>query len=183
MQSADERNRRVYSTPGTVRHYARAVGLQPAEQTILQEAFGITNLAELPQMWGLNKEVGGYYQDGLTVPNDITLLWPDDNSGNLERLPAPTETNRSGGAGIHYHFDYFGGPRDYKWINTISLAKTWEQMHLAYENNANRIWVVNAGDLKPLISYHLAVQTSTFLWETLAKITGYPDEPLPRHGI
>ena len=54
---------------------------------------------------------------------------------------------------MYYHFDYVGSPRDYKWINTISLQKTWEQMHLAYERSAQQIWIVNVGDLKPLVSY------------------------------
>ena len=97
------------------------------------------------------KEVGGYFQAGLQVPDDITLLWADDNWGNAQRLPLSNETDRAAGAGVYYHFDYVGDPRDYKWINTIQLQKTWEQMHLAYQRQARQIWIVNVGDLKGLV--------------------------------
>ncbi|KAG9231330.1 hypothetical protein BJ875DRAFT_407145 [Amylocarpus encephaloides] len=120
-----------------------------SQQAILSSTIN-SNLSAIPQMWCLYKEVGGYYQNGLRAPDDITLLWSDDNNGNLQRLPIPSEVKRSAGAGVYYHFDYVGSPRNYKWINTISLEKTWEQMHLAYEKEAREIWVVNVGDLKPL---------------------------------
>ena len=68
-------------------------------------------------------------------------------SGGCRR--APTRA-RAGGFGVYYHFDYVGGPRNYKWINTNPIARVWEQMHLAYEYGANRIWIVNVGDLKPM---------------------------------
>jgi hypothetical protein len=122
-----------------------------AQQQILSEVFNTTDVSSIPQMWCLYKEVGGYFQQGLDVPEDITLLWADDNWGNIQRLPLNNETSRSGGAGVYYHFDYVGGPTDYKWINTISLQKTWEQMHLAYEREARQIWLVNIGDLKGLV--------------------------------
>jgi hypothetical protein len=118
------------------------------QREILQDVFG--NTSDVAQMWCLYKEVQGYYEAGMTVPEDITLLWVDDNWGNIRRFPLSNETNRSGGAGVYYHFDYVGDPRDYKWINTIQLEKTWEQMHMAYERGADRIWVVNVGDLKGL---------------------------------
>ena len=103
-----------------------------------------------PQSWALYKEVQGYYERGMRVPDDVTLLWCDDNWGNLRRLPTPAEQRRSGGAGIYYHFDYVGGPRNYKWLNTVPLPKVWEQMNLAYRYDARRIWIVNVGDLKPM---------------------------------
>lgn len=105
---------------------------------------------KVPQMWALYKEVKDYYDHGMKVPDDITLLWCDDNWGNIRRLPTPQERKRSGGAGIYYHFDYVGSPRCYKWINTNPLPKIWEQMNMAYEYGADRIWVVNVGDLKPM---------------------------------
>ena len=86
----------------------------------------------------------------MRVPDDVTLLWCDDNWGNIRRLPTPDERKRSGGAGIYYHFDYVGDPRSYKWLNTIPITKVWEQMNLAYEYGADRIWIVNVGDLKPM---------------------------------
>ncbi|MCM3627909.1 glycosyl hydrolase 115 family protein [Paenibacillus glycanilyticus] len=109
-----------------------------------------TNPAEVPQLWALYKEVQDYYENGMRVPEDITLLWSDDNHGNLRRVPTTDERNRSGGAGIYYHLDYVGGPRSYKWVNTVPLEKIWEQMHKAYEYGADRIWILNVGDLKPM---------------------------------
>jgi hypothetical protein len=103
-----------------------------------------------PQLWALYKEVQDYYDKGMRVPDDITLLLCDDNWGNIRKLPAWNAPKRAGGYGIYYHFDYVGGPRNYKWINTNTLARTWEQMHLAYEYGVNRIWIVNVGDLKPM---------------------------------
>ena len=108
------------------------------------------DLSAVPQDWALYKEVQEYYEKGMRVPDDVTLLWCDDNWGNLRRLPTPQERARSGGAGIYYHFDYVGGPRSYKWLNTNPIAKVWEQMNLAHEYGANRIWIVNVGDLKPM---------------------------------
>lgn len=108
------------------------------------------NLTEVPQMWCLYKEVQEYYEKGMRVPDDVTLLWSDDNWGNIRRLPTPEERKRSGGAGVYYHFDYVGGPRNYKWLNTVPITKIWEQMNLAYNYDARKIWIVNVGDLKPM---------------------------------
>ncbi|MCB2379853.1 glycosyl hydrolase 115 family protein [Hymenobacter sp. BT635] len=109
---------------------------KPAEQT--------------PQLWALYKEVQDYYDKGMRVPDDVTLLLCDDNWGNLRKLPKAGEKPRKGGYGIYYHFDYVGGPRNYKWLNTNPLPRIWEQMHLAHEYGANQIWIVNVGDLKPM---------------------------------
>jgi hypothetical protein len=106
--------------------------------------------AETPQVWALYKEVQDYYDKGMRVPDDVTLLLADDNWGNIRKLPKLNEAPRKGGYGIYYHFDYVGGPRNYKWINTNPIQKIWEQMHLAYEYQANQIWIVNVGDLKPM---------------------------------
>lgn len=108
------------------------------------------NLAEVPQLWALYKEVQEYYEKGMRVPDDVTLLWCDDNWGNIRRLPTTEERKRRGGAGVYYHFDYVGGPRSYKWLNTIPITKIWEQMNLAYARDANQIWIVNVGDIKPM---------------------------------
>ncbi|MDF3012827.1 MAG: glycosyl hydrolase [Cellvibrio sp.] len=120
------------------------------QRKILGEVFGIDKLTEVPQVWALYKEVQGFYERGMRVPDDVILLWCDDNWGNIRRLPTPEERKRAGGAGVYYHFDYVGGPRSYRWINTVSIAKIWEQMHLAYTYEANQIWIVNVGDLKPM---------------------------------
>ena len=108
------------------------------------------DVTTVPQVWALYKEVQEYYEKGMRVPDDVTLLWSDDNWGNIRRLPTAEERNRSGGSGVYYHFDYVGGPRSYKWLNTIPIAKIWEQMNLAYRYGANRIWIVNVGDIKPM---------------------------------
>lgn len=108
------------------------------------------DLQEIPQLWALYKEVQDYYDKGMRVPDDVTLLLCDDNWGNIRRLPNPRDKPRTGGYGIYYHFDYVGGPRNYKWVNTNQLARIWEQMHLAYVYGANRIWLVNVGDIKPM---------------------------------
>lgn len=106
------------------------------------------DVAKVPQVWCLYKEVQGYYDKGMRVPYDITLLWSDDNYGDIRRLPTPAERTRAGGAGIYYHLDYVGGPRNYKWVNTVPIAKIWEQMNLARNDGATRIWVVNIGSLR-----------------------------------
>ncbi|WP_080058352.1 glycosyl hydrolase 115 family protein [Spirosoma aerolatum] len=106
--------------------------------------------SETPQLWALYKEVQEYYDKGMRVPDDVTLLLCDDNWGNIRKLPAVGSPNRQGGYGIYYHFDYVGGPRNYKWLNTSPIARTWEQMHLAYEHGVDRIWIVNVGDIKPM---------------------------------
>ncbi len=120
------------------------------QREILANQFGKDKLNEVPQVWALYKEVQGFYERGMRVPDDVILLWCDDNWGNIRRLPTPEERKRAGGAGVYYHFDYVGGPRSYRWINTLSIAKIWEQMNLAYEYEANKIWIVNVGDLKPM---------------------------------
>src|SRR4029078_13598018 len=103
-----------------------------------------------PQVWALYKEVQEYYERGMRVPDDVTLLWCDDNWGHIRRLPTAEERARPGGAGIYYQFDYVGSPRSYKWINVTPLPKVWEQMHLAWKHDATRLWIVNVADLKPM---------------------------------
>lgn len=105
---------------------------------------------ETPQLWALYKEVQEYYDKGMRAPDDVTLLLCDDNWGNIRKLPQSGEAERTGGYGIYYHFDYVGGPRNYKWINTTQIERVWEQMHLAHEFGANQIWIVNVGDIKPM---------------------------------
>ncbi|WP_419571906.1 glycosyl hydrolase 115 family protein [Rheinheimera sp.] len=120
------------------------------QRQILSDTFGAAKLTQVPQVWALYKEVQGFYERGMRVPDDVTLLWADDNFGNLRRLPTAAERNRAGGAGVYYHFDYVGEPRSYRWINTVPLSKIWQQMDLAWRYGADRIWIVNVGDLKPM---------------------------------
>ncbi len=108
------------------------------------------NSESIPQVWALYKEVQEYYDKGMRVPDDVTLLLCDDNWGNIRKLPQRDEKPRPGGYGIYYHYDYVGGPRNYKWLNTNQISRVWEQMHLAYRYGANRNWIVNVGDIKPM---------------------------------
>jgi hypothetical protein len=103
-----------------------------------------------PQVWALYKEVQDYYDKGMRVPDDITLMLCDDNWGNVRKLPELTAKPRKGGYGMYYHFDYVGGPRNYKWINVSQIQRVWEQMNLTYRYDVNKIWIVNVGDLKPM---------------------------------
>ncbi len=105
--------------------------------------------AETPQVWALYKEVQDYYDKGMRVPDDVTLLFADDNWGNIRRLP-PIGERRAGGAGVYYHFDYVGGPRNYKWLDTNAIPRVWQQMRMADDYGADRLWIVNVGDLKPM---------------------------------
>ncbi|MGV7206316.1 glycosyl hydrolase 115 family protein [Oxalobacteraceae bacterium A2-2] len=129
----------------------------------------------VPQLWALYKEVQEYYEKGMRVPDDMLLLWCDDNWGNIRRLPTPEERKRSGGAGVYYHFDYVGVPRSYKWLNVTQIPKVWEQMNLANSYAANRLWVVNVGDLKPMevpTEFFLAYAWNPAAWPA-AELPGY----------
>ncbi|MGG9961438.1 glycosyl hydrolase 115 family protein [Ferruginibacter sp. SUN106] len=119
------------------------------QRLIIEEVTG-KPASETPQLWALYKEVQDYYDKGMRVPDDVTLLLCDDNWGNIRKLPKLNEPERKGGYGIYYHFDYVGGPRNYKWLNTNAIPRVWEQMHLAYEYNVKNIWIVNVGDIKPM---------------------------------
>jgi len=129
------------------------------------------------QMWALYKEVQEYYEKGMRVPDDVMLLLADDNWGNVRLLPEPgTAEEHPGGWGMYYHFDYVGGPRNYKWINTNQVSRIWEQMNLTWEHGVDRMWLVNVGDLKPMeypISFFLDQA-----WDpeamTINKMESYP---------
>jgi hypothetical protein len=129
-----------------------------------------------PQVWALYKEVQDYYDHGMKVPDDVTLLFADDNWGQIRRLPT-SDLNRKGGYGVYYHFDYVGGPRNYKWLNTNQIEKTWQQMDLAWQRGARALWIVNVGDIKPMefpLSFFMAQA-----WDpeamTLDALTNYPE--------
>jgi hypothetical protein len=117
------------------------------ERSILADVVN-PDVTKVPQVWCLYKEVMDYYNAGMRVPDDVTLLWAEDNWGDVRRLPTAEERQRSGGAGIYYHFDYHGGPRSYQWINTSPIAKIWDQMSLAKQYGADRVWIVNVGHFK-----------------------------------
>ena len=118
------------------RKIIRKVTKKPADQT--------------PQVWALYKEVQEYYDAGLRVPDDVTILLSDDNWGDVRRLPNEQELKRKGGWGMYYHVDYVGAPRNSKWLNITPVQNLWEQMQLTYSYGVDRLWVLNVGDLKPM---------------------------------
>jgi hypothetical protein len=119
------------------------------QRNIIAEVTG-KKAEERPQVWALYKEVQDYYDKGMRVPDDVTLLLCDDNWGNIRKLPDLNAPGRKGGYGLYYHFDYVGAPRNYKWINVTQNERTYEQMSLAYRHGVDKLWVVNVGDLKPM---------------------------------
>jgi hypothetical protein len=140
----------------------------PAQRKILAETVN-PDVTKIPQLWCLYKEVQNYYESGGldTPPDDITFLWAEDNNGNVRRLPTAAERKRSGGAGIYYHFDYHGAPTDYRWVNTSPLPRIWDQMSLAKQYGADRIWIVNVGKFKNIefaIDYWLNLGWNANRW-------------------
>lgn len=105
---------------------------------------------DVPQVWALYKEVLDYYDKGMRVPDDVTMLLCDDNWGNVRRLPDEKERRHPGGWGMYYHVDYVGAPRNSKWINNTPIQNMWEQLQLTYDYGVDRLWILNVGDLKPM---------------------------------
>jgi hypothetical protein len=103
----------------------------------------------VPQAWAIFTEVQRYYDAGLSVPDDVTLLFCDNNWGYIRRTGPQSERNRKGGLGLYYHIDMNGGPWNDRWINTTTIPKLREQLNLAYQTGLDREWIINVGDLKP----------------------------------
>lgn len=103
---------------------------------------------EIPQAFTPYKEVLDVYDEGLELPEDVTIVWPDDNYGYMKRLSNPKEQKRSGRSGVYYHSSYLGKPHDHLWMNTISPTLMYEELRKAYDMTADRIWLLNAGDIK-----------------------------------
>ncbi len=121
------------------------------DQRQILEEHARQDLEDIIQIWALYKEVQEYYEMGMKVPNDVMILLANDNWGNVRLLPDPDAgREREGGWGMYYHFDYVGGPRSYKWINTVQIARIREQMNLTYRHNVDKMWLVNVGDIKPM---------------------------------
>lgn len=103
---------------------------------------------EIPQAFTPYKEVLDVYSAGLELPEDVTIIWPDDNYGYMKRLSSPREQKRSGRAGVYYHVSYLGKPHDYLWMSTTPPALMYEELRKAYDTTADRIWLLNVGDIK-----------------------------------
>jgi len=150
---------------GPAANIARLEEIVRVQREMISEEIN-PDVTKVPQMWCLYKEVQDYYHEGMRVPDDVTLLWAEDNWGNVRRLPTADERKRSGGAGVYYHFDYHGGPRSYQWINTSPIPKIWDQMSLAKQYGADRIWIVNVGHFR---GYEIPVEYFLNLaWDTEA---------------
>lgn len=124
------------------------------EKIILNQREMLSNtfkkpLKDIPQAFVPYKEVLELYDNGLKVPDDITLVWPDDNYGYIRRLSNEEEQKRAGGSGVYYHISYWGRPHDYLWLSTTQPGLIWYEMNKAYENGAKKMWIVNVGDIKP----------------------------------
>jgi len=107
------------------------------------------DVTEVPQVFCTYNEVLHYLERGLELPDDVTMLWVDDNHGYIRRLSTPAERKRSGGSGVYHHVSYWGPPHDYLWLCSTPPALIWEEMRKAYAHGADRIWILNVGDIKP----------------------------------
>ncbi len=116
------------------------------QRTMLKEHVGTANI---PQVFIPYKEILDVYEAGLQVPEDVTLMWCDDNYGYIRHFPTEEEKIRKGGNGIYYHVSYWGRPHDYLWLGTFSPGLLFQQMTQAYENGIQKIWILNVGDIKP----------------------------------
>lgn len=128
--------------------------IEMVEKIILNQREMLSNtfnkpLKDIPQAFVPYKEVLELYDNGLKVPDDVTLVWPDDNYGYIRRLSNPEEQKRAGGSGVYYHISYWGRPHDYLWLSTTQPGLIWFEMTKAYENGAKKMWIVNVGDIKP----------------------------------
>ena len=118
------------------------------QRQIIKEVYG-KDPSEVPQLWAIFTEVQRYYDKGFTVPDDVLLLFCDNNWGYIRRCGPLKEKNRKGGMGLYYHIDMNGGPCNDRWVNTSPIPKLREQFNLAYQTGIDDLWIVNVGDMKP----------------------------------
>ncbi|MEO6522867.1 MAG: glycosyl hydrolase 115 family protein [Mucilaginibacter sp.] len=103
----------------------------------------------IPQLFCPYKEVLDLYQMNMKLPEDITIVWADDNHGYVRQVSDASEQKRSGGSGVYYHLSYWGAPKDYLWLESNSPSLISYEMSKAYQFGADKIWIFNVGDLKP----------------------------------
>ena len=123
----------------------RVIGEQ---RQMLQEKVN-EDLTQVPQVFIPYKEVQDIYDSGLEVPEDVCLMWCDDNYGYIKHFPTAEERNRKGGNGLYYHVSYWGRPHDYLWLATFCPNLLRQQLTTAYRQGIQRMWVLNVGDIKP----------------------------------
>lgn len=120
-----------------------------ADQRDLLRRYVNPVIEKVAQIFCPYKEALEQYRAGLKVPDDVTIVWTEDNYGYIRQLSTPQEQKRSGGAGVYYHISYLGSPYSYVWLNTTPPALIWEEMSKAYDYGARQVWILNAGDIKP----------------------------------
>ena len=136
------------STDPAVR--ARTLETVMADQRQLLETHKKKPAKDIPQIFVPYKETLDIYDAGLRVPDDITLVWPDDNYGYMKRVSNSEEHMRSGGSGVYYHLSYLGTPHDNLWISTMAPVLMYEELKKAHDAGADRYWLLNVGDIKPM---------------------------------
>ena len=136
------------STDNNVR--ARTLEQVFADQRQILETHKRKPATDIPQIFVPYKETLDIYDAGLRVPDDITLVWPDDNYGYMKRVSNAQERQRKGGSGVYYHLSYLGTPHDNLWIATTSPVLMYEELKKAYDAGADRYWLLNVGDIKPM---------------------------------
>lgn len=142
------------------------------DQRGLLQKYVNPDIKKVPQAFTIYKEVLDVYESGLKVPEDITLVWPDDNYGYIQRLSNAQEQQRSGGSGVYYHASYWGRPHDYLWLSTTNPALMREEMMKAYAMQAKNIWVLNVGDIKPC-EYNIQLFLDMAYWAEPFKNSAY----------
>ena len=166
--SAASKYENIYTTAMRGLHDAGLQGNLPLEERVplitkviddqrqlLEKHIG-RKASEIPQIFVPYKETMDIYENGLQVPDDITLVWVDDNYGYMKRVSNPEEQQRKGRAGVYYHLSYLGAPHDYLWLNTTPPVLMYEELKKAYDCGADRYWLLNVGDIKPM---ELGIQT------------------------
>ena len=118
------------------------------DQRELLKKYVNKHVEQIPQQFVPYKEVLQVMENGLCLPDDVTLTWCDDNYGYMTRLSDSIQQERSGGAGVYYHLSYWGRPHDYMWLSTAQPGLVWNEMREAYDHNARKLWIVNVHDMK-----------------------------------
>ncbi len=138
------------SMEGVKTRKEKLLGLQAAidsQRDLIKKYFN-KDVESVPQVFVSYKEVLDIYEDGLKVPDDVTLMWCDDNYGYMTRLSDAEQQKRKGGAGVYYHLSYLGRPHDYMWLTTEQPGLIYNEMRQAYDHNARKLWIVNVHDPK-----------------------------------
>lgn len=119
------------------------------DQRELLKRYVDPDITRIPQVFIPYKEVLDIYRAGLQVPDEVTLMWCDDNYGYITHFPTTQEKARKGGNGVYYHASYWGRPHDYLWLSSTSPALVYQQMNQAYDKGIQKMWILNVGDIKP----------------------------------